>query len=106
MKATIETPTTKGTRTESGSVAWLFVGLTKVKFLIQDNGPYRSKSLTHFASGMKWGELRPTAAVLLLRTGHPAKSREVAQHIIERTVALNGLDKVNAILADAPVINR
>jgi hypothetical protein len=88
----------------SGKVAWLKVGETRVKFVLQGG---EGNTLVHFASGMVVGYLNPIKVEHMCRAGHNARmmSRKAAEVVIARAVARLGAQGLLAKLAAVPVIN-
>lgn len=101
---TIQVPTTTGRMSATGKVAWLKVGVTRHKFLLQ-NATYGSEVfLTHYASGMKLTSLTPIK-LANMRSYASMPDREAALLTLEKLVRLNGADNINKKLAKAKVLN-
>ncbi len=84
-----------------GKVAILPVGETKVKFFMHDG------SLSHFASGFRFGSLNDVKVRAMCFRGHHCKltDREAAVSLIADIVSRKGANEVLAIMNAAPVLN-
>lgn len=89
----------------TGFVAWLYVGKTRTKFLVQDS-PFSEteKLLVHFASGYSMGSTTPVK-VNNHRSYYRLTEREAAKITLEKLIELNGLAKVEELFKGPPVIN-
>lgn len=92
--------------TAEGYVARLYVGNYQHKFLLQVS-PHtgRVTSLTHYASGYRFGDLRDAKMRGALK-GKSLDDRDAARELIANVVSRIGADKANMTLNGAPVINR
>jgi hypothetical protein len=85
-----------------GRVAILKVGKSKVRFFIHDG------TLSHFASGHRFGSLNDIKVRNMCALGHHARlsDRDAAVALIDRTIARVGsAEQVLAVINAAPVIN-
>lgn len=100
-------PTKAGIEQARGMPVWLNVGDRRVKFMLQYNGDDKARYLTHFASGMRIGTLDDAAVELMCKLSpyHRFRNKELAVFLIQKAVVRMGLDKVQAALDNAPVIN-
>lgn len=94
-----------------GRVAWLQIGDRKVKFVLQQSAAAvnagEAAYLTHYASGLIFGNLNEVKVRYMLAKGHHAKlnDRDAAEELITERVAAFGADEVLKRLDAAPVIN-
>jgi hypothetical protein len=79
----------------------LTVGDRKVAFFVHDG------TLSHFASGFRFGGLNDVKIREMCARGHNARltDRQAAEILIARAIDRIGLDKVQATLAEVPTIN-
>lgn len=101
MKTRILIPTTDGQKYAFGTVAWLYIGEVKTKFLIQNNGRLNAH-LTHFSSGLKFGNL---VNIKLMHINFNLSDRDAAKLLIEKVINRIGLNKVLDGLINATILN-
>lgn len=87
----------------TGKVALLLVGDKKIKFFIHAG----TGTLSHFASGFRFGDFRDLQLQHMCRAGHNARlpDRTAAQALIDRIVSRMGAEKVVETMNAQPVIN-
>jgi hypothetical protein len=89
---------------KQGYVALLYVGNYQQKFVLQTNDIGEVKTLTHWASGMRVGDLDPIK-VRYWTSYSRMTDREAANHLLVDACVRIGTDKVLATMNAAPVIN-
>lgn len=87
------------TEIKTGFIALFYIGNVQEKFILQNGYSGEADTLTHYASGMKLGDLRP------YQIRGRTSPRRAAEIMIARLVACNGADKVRATLNAATTIN-
>ncbi|HEY2531893.1 MAG TPA: hypothetical protein VGJ20_28860 [Xanthobacteraceae bacterium] len=107
-KITFKVPTSTGlTEDRTGTVAWIKVGNRKIKFVLQNEG-IGAVTLTHFASGYRFGSLNEARVEWMAIRGpyDPINNHGAAAFLIGKKIAEKGADKVLAVIDAAPVINQ
>jgi hypothetical protein len=94
----------------SGSIAFFDVAGQRVKFILQHGRDGKPVSLTHFASGLVFGDLNRGKTLFLTNQGlSPFKRRatahEGAKGLIAETIRRHGAADVLKRINSAPVIN-
>lgn len=88
-----------------GYVALLYVGTRQEKFLLQlDHADGKPAHLTHYASGMKVGNLNAVKALHHI-SYQRMTDREAAKRLLHSLVVKHGTDKVLARMQAAAVLN-
>ena len=90
---------------KDGQVAWIMIGTKRVKCFIQFNGPVLGRTLTHWASGYRMGDLRPVINAQYVRYGNKVSDRTAAQLLMDQITLKRGTLAVLQTIAAAPVIN-
>jgi hypothetical protein len=90
-------------RLVTGQRARLKVGDKTVLFFIHSG----TDTLSHFASGYRFGGLNAVKVEHMCVRGHHARmsNRTAAQLLIDKTIARVGIDKVRDVMNAAPVLN-
>lgn len=102
---TIQAPSNKGLFEVRGVVAKLYVGAYQRKFLLQEDGAPGRTVLTHYASGMRIGDLTPIKFAGG-RVHERLTDREAARRLLDELVAKHGAERVLETMDRAPVRNR
>ncbi len=92
----------------SGYVVHLYVGQCQDKFVLQKaRHTDEVECLTHYASGMKVGDLNPIRIrhMCSYGTSHRPTDRSVAQELLNDLVAAHGFERVRSRMRAATVIN-
>jgi hypothetical protein len=88
----------------TGKVAWLKVGDRRVKFLIQDGPHGTPEFLTHFASGVKVGNINAIQIQSMCGAGL-VSPRRACEILIDKIVAQYGAQRFHAVIDRADVLN-
>jgi hypothetical protein len=90
---------------KQGYVALLYVGNYQKKFVLQCDANGEVRTLTHWASGMRVGDLDPIK-VRYWSSYSTLSDRDAAKMLLADVVAKIGADKACATMEAAPVINQ
>jgi hypothetical protein len=100
-------PTCAGIKPARGTPIWLTVGERKIKFVLQRDDENKTRWLTLFASGYKFGALNDAAVELMckLTPRHRFTQKQLAEFLIAKAITRHGAEKVLSKIDGAAVIN-